>query len=241
MIGNHHALEVRDLSRAFGGIKAVAGVSFTVERAEIVGIIGPNGSGKSTLFNLLTGVHAPGEGTIRLLGREITGWPPHRIARAGLGRTFQIPAPFTNMTVRENLLTAAVEGEWKGAYLRAERVLGALDLAHIADDLADTLSGGQRRLLEFGRVWMRDSTVILLDEVTAGVNPRLRQIILGAVRALREEGKTFVVIEHDMELLRAVSERVIVMDAGTIVAEGSFAEIASNPQVIDAYLGRPDE
>ncbi|MGH7101575.1 MAG: ABC transporter ATP-binding protein [Acetobacteraceae bacterium] len=235
------ALEVSDLSRAFGGIKAVAGVSFTVERAEIVGIIGPNGSGKSTLFNLLTGVHAPGAGTIRLLGREITGWAPYRIARAGLGRTFQIPAPFTNMTVRENLLTAAVEGEWKGAQRRAERVLAALDLAHIADDLADTLSGGQRRLLEFGRVWMRDCAVILLDEVTAGVNPRLRQIILDAVRALRAEGKTFVVIEHDMELLRAVSERVIVMDAGVIVAEGSFAEIASNPQVIDAYLGRPSE
>ncbi|MGH7105204.1 MAG: ABC transporter ATP-binding protein [Acetobacteraceae bacterium] len=235
------ALEVRDLSRAFGGIKAVAGVSFTVERAEIVGIIGPNGSGKSTLFNLLTGVHAPAAGTIRLLGREITGWAPYRIARAGLGRTFQIPAPFTNMTVRENLLTAAVEGDWRGAEQRAERVLAALDLAHIADDLADTLSGGQRRLLEFGRVWMRDSSVILLDEVTAGVNPRLRQIILDAVRALCAAGKTFVVIEHDMELLRAVSERVIVMDAGVIVAEGSFAEIASNPQVIDAYLGRPSE
>ncbi|MGH7077685.1 MAG: ABC transporter ATP-binding protein [Acetobacteraceae bacterium] len=235
------ALEVRDLSRAFGGIKAVAGVSFTVERAEIVGIIGPNGSGKSTLFNLLTGVHAPGSGSIRLLGREITGWAPYRIARAGLGRTFQIPAPFTNMTVRENLLTAAVEGDWRGAEQRAERVLAALDLAHIADDLADTLSGGQRRLLEFGRVWMRDSSVILLDEVTAGVNPRLRQIILDAVRALCAAGKTFVVIEHDMELLRAVSERVIVMDAGVIVAEGSFAEIASNPQVIDAYLGRPSE
>ncbi len=235
------ALEVRDLSRAFGGIKAVAGVSFTVERAEIVGIIGPNGSGKSTLFNLLTGVHAPAAGTIRLLGREITGWAPYRIARAGLGRTFQIPAPFTNMTVRENLLTAAVEGDWRGAEQRAERVLAALDLAHIADDLADTLSGGQRRLLEFGRVWMRDSSVILLDEVTAGVNPRLRQIILDAVRALCAKGKTFVVIEHDMELLRAVSERVIVMDAGVIVAEGSFAEIASNPQVIDAYLGRPSE
>ncbi|MGH7056839.1 MAG: ABC transporter ATP-binding protein [Acetobacteraceae bacterium] len=235
------ALEVRNLNRAFGGIKAVAGISFAVEPMEIVGIIGPNGSGKSTLFNLLTGVYAPEQGSITLLGRNITGWPPYRIARAGLGRTFQIPAPFTNMTVRENLLTAAVEGKWQGARHKAEQVLAALDLAHIADDLADTLSGGQRRLLEFGRVWMRDSSVVLLDEVTAGVNPRLRQIILDAVRTLRGQGKTFIIIEHDMELLRAVSERVIVMDAGVIVAQGGFGEIASNPLVIDAYLGRPAE
>jgi branched-chain amino acid transport system ATP-binding protein len=234
-------LEVRDLNRAFGGIKAVAGISFAVDQAEIVGIIGPNGSGKSTLFNLLTGVYAPHAGTITLLGRDVTGWSPYRIARAGLGRTFQIPAPFTNMTVRENLLTAAVEGEWRGARHKAEQVLAALDLAHIADDLADTLSGGQRRLLEFGRVWMRDSSVILLDEVTAGVNPRLRRIILDAVRTLRDRGKTFIIIEHDMELLRAVSERVIVMDAGVIVAQGDLAEIASNPLVIDAYLGHPSE
>ncbi|MGH7117887.1 MAG: ABC transporter ATP-binding protein [Acetobacteraceae bacterium] len=235
------ALEVRNVNRAFGGIRAVAGISFAVEQKEIVGIIGPNGSGKSTLFNLLTGVYAPQAGAIVLLGRDITGWPPYRIARAGLGRTFQIPAPFTNMTVRENLLTAAVEGEWRGAPQKAEQVLASLDLTHVADDLADTLSGGQRRLLEFGRVWMRDPSVILLDEVTAGVNPRLRQIILDAVHALREQGKTFIIIEHDMELLRAVSERVIVMDAGVIVAQGSFSEVANNPLVIDAYLGRPTE
>ncbi len=233
-----NAVEVCDVSRSFGGIKAVAGVSFTVEAAEIVGIIGPNGSGKSTLFNLLTGVQTPATGTIALLGREITGWPPYRIARAGMGRTFQIPAPFANMTVRENLLTAAVEADWRTARRRAEEVLASLDLAHVADDLADTLSGGQRRLLEFARVQMRDPAVILLDEVTAGVNPRLREIILGAVLALRKHGKTFIVIEHDMELVRTLCERIIVMDAGEIVAQGSFDEITSNELVIDAYLGR---
>jgi branched-chain amino acid transport system ATP-binding protein len=234
------AIEVRDLRLSFGGVKAVAGVSFGVDPGEIVGIIGPNGSGKSTLFNLLTGVYAPDAGTITLLGRDITGRPAYRIARAGLGRTFQIPAPFTNMTVYENLLTAAVEGAWASAHARADQVIGALDLTRVADDPAETLSGGQQRLLEFGRVWMRDPAVFLLDEVTAGVNPRLRQIILDAVRALRDQGKTFLVIEHDMELLQAVSERVIVMDAGAIVAEGTFAEIASNEMVIDAYLGRPE-
>jgi branched-chain amino acid transport system ATP-binding protein len=231
------AVEVRHLSRSFGGIQAVADLSFTVEPAEILGIIGPNGSGKSTVFNLLTGVHKPGSGTITLFGKDITGWPTYRIARAGMGRTFQIPALFTNMTVRENLLTAAVEGDWKSARQRANQVLASLDLEHVADDLAETLSGGQRRLLEFGRVTMRDRRVILLDEVTAGVNPRLRDIILGAVRDLREQGKTFMVIEHDMELVRTVCERIMVMDAGGIVAEGTFNEIARNKLVVEAYLG----
>jgi branched-chain amino acid transport system ATP-binding protein len=234
-------LEVRDLRRFFGGIRAVAGVSFTIEPAEIVGIIGPNGSGKSTLFNLLTGVYSPGGGSVSLLGRDITGWAPYRIARAGMGRTFQIPALFRNMTVRENLLTATVEGDWRTGLRRGEAVLESLDLAHVADDLAETLSGGQQRLLEFGRVWMRDPEVVLLDEVTAGVHPRLREIILGAVRDLRDRGKTFIVIEHDMELVRTVCERIIVMDAGEIVAQGSFDEVSGDELVIEAYLGGPAE
>jgi len=233
------ALEVKDLRRSFGGIKAVAGVTFKVEPAEIVGIIGPNGSGKSTLFSLLSGTIAPTSGVIKLRGHDVTRMPAYRIARLGLGRTFQIPTPFTNMTVRENLLAAAVEGDWANARSRADEVLEALEITHVADDLAGTLSGGQLRLLEFGRVQMRDAEIILLDEVTAGVNPRLRQIILARVRALQEKGKTFLIIEHDMELVRSVCERIIVMDAGEIVFEGSFEEVASNEVVIDAYLGRP--
>jgi branched-chain amino acid transport system ATP-binding protein len=232
-------LDIHDLQRAFGGIRALAGVSLSVEPREIVGIIGPNGSGKSTLFNVVTGVHAPDGGRVRLLGRDSTGWAPHRIARAGLGRTFQIPGLFVNMTVRQNLLTAAVHGDWKGAPARAGAVLEELKIAHVADDLARTLSGGQQRLVEFGRVLMQDPQLILRDEVTAGVHPRLREIILAAVRRLREEGRTFVVIEHDMELVRTICERVIVMDAGEIVARGTFEEIARDEQVVEAYLGRP--
>jgi branched-chain amino acid transport system ATP-binding protein len=233
------ALEIHDVRRTFGGIRALAGVSVSVEPREIVGIIGPNGSGKSTLFNVVTGVHAPGGGQVRLLGRDITGWAPHRIARAGLGRTFQIPGLFVNMTVRQNLLTAAVHGDWKGAPARAAAVLEELEIAHVADDLARTLSGGQRRLVEFGRVLMQDAQLILLDEVTAGVHPRLREIILAAVRRLQQEGRTFVVIEHDMELVRTICGRVIVMDAGEIVAQGTFEEITRDEQVVEAYLGRP--
>jgi branched-chain amino acid transport system ATP-binding protein len=232
-------LEVRDVRRAFGGIQAVSGVSFEVDQQEVVGIIGPNGSGKSTLFNLVTGVYKPDSGRILLLGADVTGRPAHRIARAGLGRTFQIPGLFVNMTVRQNLLTAAVHADWKGAPARAADVLERLSLEDVADDLAGTLSGGQQRLLEFGRVLMADPRVILLDEVTAGVHPRLREIILGAIRRLREDGRTFVVIEHDMELVRTICERVIVMDAGQIVAQGPFDEVANDPHVVEAYLGRP--
>jgi branched-chain amino acid transport system ATP-binding protein len=232
-------LEVRDVRRAFGGIQAVSGVSFEVDQQEVVGIIGPNGSGKSTLFNLVTGVYKPDSGRILLLGADVTGRPAHRIARAGLGRTFQIPGLFVNMTVRQNLLTAAVHADWKGAPARAADVLERLSLEDVADDLAGTLSGGQQRLLEFGRVLMADPRVILLDEVTAGVHPRLREIILGAVGSLRDEGRTFVVIEHDMELIRAVCDRVIVMDSGEIVARGPFEAIAGDQHVVEAYLGRP--
>jgi branched-chain amino acid transport system ATP-binding protein len=232
-------LDVRDLRRSFGGIHAVQGVSFTLENQEIVGIIGPNGSGKSTMFNLLTGLIRPSSGTVLLGDRDITGWKPHRIARAGMGRTFQIPALFVNMTVRENLYASVVEGDWKRAGERAELVLDLMKLGELRNELAGALSGGQQRLLEFGRILMRDPRVILLDEVTAGVHPDLRQTILEAITRLRSEGRSFLVIEHNMELVRAVCERVIVMDAGQVVARGSFDEISSDKNVVEAYLGMP--
>lgn len=234
-------LEVRDIRRNFGGIQAVAGVSLALENQEIVGIIGPNGSGKSTLFNLLTGILKPTSGQVLLGGRDITGWSPHRVARAGMGRTFQIPALFVNMTVKENLYAAIVEGDWRHAEKRSSEVLELMQLGHVRDSLAGALSGGQQRLLEFGRVLMREPDIILLDEVTAGVHPNLRRIILNAVRQLQERGRAFLVIEHDMELVRTTCERIIVMDAGQIVAEGSYEEIASNKSVVEAYLGVPVE
>jgi branched-chain amino acid transport system ATP-binding protein len=232
-------LAVDDLFRSFGGIRAVDGVTFSVEQAEIVGIIGPNGSGKSTLFNLLTGALKPNAGTITLFDQKITKLPSYKIARAGLGRTFQIPALFVNMTVRENLWTAAVQFDWDNARSDADAVLERLELTHVADDLASTLSGGQQRLLEMGRVLMQNPKVALLDEVAAGVHPRLRQIMLDAIRTLRDAGTTFLVIEHDMELAQDICDRIIVMDAGKIVAQGSFEEISHDPHVMEAYLGVP--
>ncbi len=233
-------LSVENLRRSFGGVQAVNDVSLEVEESEILGLIGPNGSGKTTLFNLVTGVHRPDAGRVAFRGRDTTGWSVYRIARLGLGRTFQIPALFLNMTVFENLLAAAVEAaDWKGAPGRAAEILGLLDLERLRDEPAESLSGGQQRLLELGRVLMQDPRLVLLDEVTAGVDPRLRSIILDAVRSLRHEGKTFVVIEHDMEFVSTICDRIVVMDFGSVVAAGDFEAISKDSQVMEAYLGRP--
>ncbi|TPJ49585.1 ABC transporter ATP-binding protein [Mesorhizobium sp. B2-6-4] len=232
-------LVVRELYRHFGGIKAVDGVSLDVARREIAGLIGPNGSGKSTLFSLVSGAVAPDRGQIRFDGHEIGGRKTHVIARLGLARTFQIPAMFDNMTVTENLLAAAAEGHWQGAHERAAETLALLKLDHVADNRASDVSGGQQKLLEFGRVIMRQASLILLDEVTAGVHPTIRKIIVEAIARLRKRGITFLVIEHDMEMVRNVCDRIIVMDAGRVVASGSFNDIVRDSEVMRTYLGRP--
>lgn len=230
-------LEVTALRRTFGGLVAVQGIDFSVNAGEVVGFIGPNGSGKSTLFNLLTGVLKPDSGRIRLFGEDIVGRPTHLIARAGVARTFQIPMLFWNMTVHENLLAASVEGDWSTAQERAEQALELLELRHMAHQQARGLSGGQQRLLEMGRILMRDPRVVFLDEVAAGVHPRLRGIILNAIRKLRSQGASIFVIEHDMELTQSICDRMIVMDAGQIIAQGSFDEVTADPTVMKAYLG----
>lgn len=235
---NRAPLAAAGLVKRFGGVTAVAGVDLEVASGEVVGVIGPNGSGKSTLFNLIAGMLPLDEGRVWLDGCEVTGLPAWRIARAGLARTFQIPSLFDNISVRDNLLAAAVEGDWKRAPQRADEVLVLLEIGHVADNLASELSGGQQKLLEFGRVCMRDPRVVLLDEATAGVHPNIRRIMLEAIRRLREQGVTFLVIEHDMEMVREICDRIVVMDEGRIVVEGSFAAIADNVEVQRAYLGR---
>jgi branched-chain amino acid transport system ATP-binding protein len=237
--GGAPVLEVRGLHRAFGGIKAANGVNLQVGQREIVGVIGPNGSGKSTLFNLISGTIGPDAGQIRFMGKDIVGWKPYRVARAGIGRTFQIPALFQNMTVRANLMAAAVEGDWRGAPARATEILELLRLTHLQDSMASDLSGGQQKLLELGRVLMREPILVMLDEVTAGVHPSIRAIILDAVRLIRERGRSVLVIEHDMEFIRNICDRVVVMDFGEVVASGDFEAISRDSQVMRAYLGRP--
>ncbi|WP_210325106.1 ABC transporter ATP-binding protein [Mesorhizobium silamurunense] len=232
-------LSVRGLFKHFGGIKAANGVELAVGRHEIAGLIGPNGCGKSTLFSLVSGMVMPDKGEIRFDGRAVAGMSAHRIARLGLARTFQIPALFDNMTVTDNLLAAAAEGHWQGAYERAAETLSLLKLDHVADNRASDLSGGQQKLLEFGRAVMRQASLILLDEVTAGVHPNIRKIILEAIARLREQGVSFLVIEHDLEMVRNVCDRIIVMDSGRVVTSGSFEDIVRNSEVMQTYLGRP--
>jgi branched-chain amino acid transport system ATP-binding protein len=230
---------VRGLFKHFGGIKAANGVDLEVGRREIAGLIGPNGSGKSTLFGLVSGSVAPDRGEVRFDGQDIAGQNAHKVARLGLARTFQIPALFDNMTVTENLLAAASQGHWAGAHDRAAETLALLSLEPVADNRASDLSGGQQKLLEFGRAVMRQASLVLLDEVTAGVHPNIRKTILEAIAKLRERGVSFLIIEHDMEMVRNVCDRIIVMDSGKVVTSGPFEEIVRDSEVMQTYLGRP--
>jgi len=231
-------LETEDLTKRFGALTANDEVSLTVERGAVHGVIGPNGSGKTTLFNTLSGLYSPDGGTVRFDGSDTTGWEPHRIARRGLGRTFQIVSPFENMTVRQNLLAARSAHDDKRA--RADEILAFLEIDHIADNEASDMSGGQKKLLELGRVLMLDPQCVLLDEPTAGVNPALQQRILDHLRELNDDGTTFLVVEHDMSVIEEIVDTVSVFDQGRHIVQGSFAEVTDDERVREAYLGSSD-
>ncbi|QLH83606.1 ABC transporter ATP-binding protein [Halosimplex pelagicum] len=250
------SLVVDGLSKRFGGINAVDGVSFAVERGTLTGLIGPNGAGKSTTFDLITGVHDPDGGRVTFEGREITGYRTAEIADEGLVRTFQIARELEEMTVLENLMLAprgqsgeklvnAVAPGLRGRVREEERelreavwdTLELFEIDHLAEEYAGNLSGGQRKLLELARALMVDPSMLLLDEPFAGVNPTLEEKLLDRVHELREEGLTFLLVEHDMDLIMEHCERVVVMHQGRVLAEGTPAEIRSNERVVDAYLG----
>jgi neutral amino acid transport system ATP-binding protein len=252
-------LEVDEVTKHFGGIAAVDRVSLGVERGSITALIGPNGAGKTTLFNLVSGFMAPETGTILFEGRRIDRAPPHKVAKGGLVRTFQITKALTKLSVLENMMLAAPDqpGErfWS-VWLRAplvrkredeiqERAMVALrlfKLDHMAGEYAGTLSGGQRKLLELARALMTRPSLVLLDEPMAGVNPTLGRTLLHHMRQIRDEtGLTFMYVEHDMDVVMTHSERIIVMADGRVIAEGTPAEIRRNQSVIDAYLGTAGE
>ncbi len=234
-------VEIDQVSLHFAGLLALDGVSLRIEQGEMVGLIGPNGSGKTTLLNVLTGHYAPDAGSVRLEGRPTGGLRPNQIARLGITRMFQLTRLFHRLSTLDNLITAgcAVGLGYDAAHARADALIEELGLGEVRDEDGSNLSGGQQKLLEFGRVIMRQASLILLDEVTAGVHPNIRKIILEAITRLRERGVSFLIIEHDMEMVRSVCDRIIVMDSGRVVASGAFEDIVRDSEVMHSYLGRP--
>ncbi len=245
-------LEVRGLTKAFGGLRVVDGMALELARGGILGIIGPNGAGKTTLFDLLAGTLRADRGSIRLGGRELSRSPPEARIGAGLGRSFQIARPFPRMTVLENVLVAAQNqpGEriWanfaparvasveRENVARARALLEFVRLGPLADRPASVLSGGQRKLLELARVLMAEPSVILLDEPAAGVNPALLELIVTRILEINARGTAILLIEHNMEMIARLCPRVIVMAAGRKLAEGAPDEIARRADVIEVYL-----
>ncbi len=230
-------LEIKSVVKRFGGVAAVNGVSLQLESARIYGLIGPNGSGKTTLFNCITGVETRDEGEIRFKGRRIDGWKPHRVFHLGIGRTFQIIRVFPELTALENLLVVTASG-YVQARERALELLSLVKLDRLAGEYAGDLSYGQQKLVEFVRVLMTDPELILLDEPAAGVNRTLLNELLDAVRALRDRGKTVLLVEHDMKVVMGLCETVFVLDHGEKLAEGPPGLIQSDERVIEAYFGR---
>jgi ABC-type branched-subunit amino acid transport system ATPase component len=232
-------LEVRDLRKAFGGVRAVDGCAFAVPRGKISGLIGPNGSGKTTTFNLLTGIVTPDGGQVIYRGEDIAGLKPFQIFRRGITRTFQITRIFREMTVLENMLSVTGLGvPDRLARERAEALIAFVNLTPLRGEYGGRLSYGQQKLLEFARALMTDPDLILLDEPAAGVNRTLLQRLLDHVHRLQEQGKTIVIVEHDMNVIMNHCERIFVMDYGVKIAEGPPVEIQKDERVIEAYFGR---
>jgi ABC-type branched-subunit amino acid transport system ATPase component len=233
---NGLTLEVVRLVKRFGGVTAVNGCTLALERGRIYGLIGPNGSGKTTLFNCITGLEVRDAGVIRFRGRRIDGLRAHRVAVLGVARTFQVIRVFPELTALENLLVVS-RGDRPAAVRRSRELLAFVGLEGLADEPAGSLSYGQQKLLEFVRVLMMDPALVLLDEPAAGVNRTLLNDLLAAIRRLRDEGRTVLIVEHDMKVVMGLCEHVFVLDHGEKIAEGPPEAIQRNERVIEAYFG----
>jgi branched-chain amino acid transport system ATP-binding protein len=249
-------LKIKNLNKSFGGLKAVNNVNLEIDKGSITGLIGPNGAGKTTLFNTIAGLYVPDNGDVYLEEKNIAGLKPHELFSMGVLRTFQIAHEFSSLTVLENLMM--VPGNQRGEKLiyalfgdktvkkeeeeiraKAIEVIEFLNLKHLTQEIAGNLSGGQKKLLELGRTMMVEANLVLLDEVGAGVNRTLLNEISDAIiRLNKERNYTFFVIEHDMDLIEKICDPVIVMAEGSVLFEGKFADVKSNEEVIEAYLGR---
>ena len=246
-------LVVDEVRRRFGGLTAVDVEHLEVQRGAITALIGPNGAGKTTFFNLLTGFDQPNAGVWRFDGQDLAGVAAHRVARLGMVRTFQLTKSLARLTVLDNLKLGATDQRGEGFFAslvrplwraqeeeveaRAEDLLERFKLDHMRDEFAGSLSGGQRKLLEMARALMVRPRMVMLDEPMAGVNPALTQSLLGHVKQLREDGMTVMFVEHDMDVVHDISDWVIVMGEGRVIAEGTPDQISRNDAVIDAYLG----
>jgi branched-chain amino acid transport system ATP-binding protein len=246
-------LTADEVRRNFGGLTAVNVEHLEVQRGCITALIGPNGAGKTTFFNLLTGFDTPNQGRWLFDGVEMNSVPAYKTARMGMVRTFQLTKSLTRLSVLENMKLGAPDQRGENAFrvlfrvlwrsqedditARADALLERFKLSHMRDEFAGNLSGGQRKLLEMARALMADPRMIMLDEPMAGVNPALTQSLLGHIKSLRDEGRTVLFVEHDMDVVHDISDWVVVMAEGAVIAEGPAKAIGANPQVIDAYLG----
>lgn len=247
-------LVVDSLTKEFGGLRALDGLSMSVDSGELVGVMGPNGAGKTTFFNCISGVANPDGGQVTLDNTDVTSDSPETLARAGMVRTFQLTRELETMTVRDNIRLAApnqpgeqtlpallgtdaAQNREQEVRERADELIEAFELGHLADEYSSNLSGGQRKLLELARALMLDPELLLLDEPFAGVNPSLTRDIANRIRELNSDGMTIVLIEHELETLTDLADRLVVLQQGSVLADGSPETVLNDEQVIEAYLG----
>ena len=237
-------LQVQEVSKRFGGLQALTNVSFEMPEGQIMGLIGPNGAGKTTLFNVINGVYPPEQGQVIFRGEKITGLPSYEVARRGLARAHQVVRPLNDLTVRENVMVGACFGRERhsraSAASLADQALAQVGLADRAGQFAVSLNVAQKKRLELARALAARPYLLLLDEVLAGLNPSEIAGMMETIRQIRDQGFTILMIEHVMQAVMSISDQIIVLDYGQLIAAGSPPEVAGNPQVIEAYLGGPD-